>query len=225
MEPFIGQVMIWSGNFQPRGWAYCDGRILSISSNTALFSLLGTEYGGDGRTTFALPDFRGRVHVGSGQGPGLSGYRVAQQGGREKVTLTTQQLTSHTHTLHGSVAGVVTGTVSGKVTATLTPEIPLGSGVSTQAGPGLLADGSAKTGAGRDAVSIPFYTTETGSSVMAGTPIDVDQDVNLTPALSVAVSQDLAVADNGGGQAFDIRQPYLAMNYIIALEGLYPERS
>ncbi|MBD0833499.1 phage tail protein [Aestuariibaculum sediminum] len=83
-EPLIGQVVMFAGNFAPRGWALCNGQLLPISSNTALFSILGTTYGGDGRTNFALPDLRGRVVVHPGAGPGLSSYRLGQKGGDEK---------------------------------------------------------------------------------------------------------------------------------------------
>lgn len=82
-DPFIAQVVIFGGNFAPRGWAFCDGQLLAISSNTALFSILGTTYGGDGRTTFALPDLRGRAPIGPRSGPGLSSYQLGQRGGVE----------------------------------------------------------------------------------------------------------------------------------------------
>ncbi len=96
-EPFIGEVKIFAGNFAPRGWAFCEGQLISIQQNTALFSLLGTTYGGDGRTTFGLPDLRGRVPMGMGRGPGLSDRREGQKLGEENVTLTTHNLPSHTH--------------------------------------------------------------------------------------------------------------------------------
>ena len=98
MEPFIGQLMLFAGNFAPRGWALCDGQLLSIAQNTALFSILGTTYGGDGRVTFALPDLRGRVPVHAGQGPGLSFYTLGQQAGTETVTLNLTQIPTHGHT-------------------------------------------------------------------------------------------------------------------------------
>jgi len=97
-EPFIGQVTYFGGNFAPRGWAFCDGQLLAISQNDALFSILGTIYGGDGRTTFGLPDMRGRALVHAGTGPGLSPRRLGSKGGSERVTLTTNQLASHSHT-------------------------------------------------------------------------------------------------------------------------------
>lgn len=97
MEPFIGQIQAFGFNFAPRGWALCQGQLLAISQNTALFSLLGTMYGGDGRTTFGLPDLRGRVIVGYGNGPGLTPNTIGAKGGTETTTLNVTNLPSHTH--------------------------------------------------------------------------------------------------------------------------------
>ena len=97
MEPYIAQIMMFGGNFAIRGWAFCDGQLLPISQNSALFSLLGTTFGGDGRTTFGLPDLRGRVAIHPGTGPGLSDYRLGEKGGVESVTLNQTQIPSHTH--------------------------------------------------------------------------------------------------------------------------------
>ena len=96
-EPFVGEIRMFAGNFAPRGWAFCDGQLLAVSQNDALFSLLGTIYGGDGRTTFGLPDLRGRIPIHAGHGPGLSERRLGAKGGEEKVTLTVNQLPSHGH--------------------------------------------------------------------------------------------------------------------------------
>lgn len=109
MEGYIGQIILFAGNFAPRTWAFCEGQLLAISSNTALFSILGTTYGGDGRTTFALPDLRGRAGIHQGSGPGLSNYRLGQKGGVEDVTLNITQIPSHQHGLTG------TATVGGSV--------------------------------------------------------------------------------------------------------------
>src|SRR3954465_13916452 len=95
--PFIGQISLFGGNFAPRGWAFCKGQLLAISQNTALFSILGTTYGGNGQTTFALPDLRGRVPIHFGQGPGLSSYALGETGGAETTTLTVNELPAHTH--------------------------------------------------------------------------------------------------------------------------------
>lgn len=99
MEPFIGQIIMFGGNFAPRGWALCDGQLLAINSNQALFSILGTTYGGDGRTTFGLPDLRGRAPMHPGNGPGLTDRRLGQKLGVETNTLTTAQLPAHNHTV------------------------------------------------------------------------------------------------------------------------------
>ena len=96
-EPFIGEIRMFAGNFAPRGWAFCDGQLLAVNQNDALFSLLGTVYGGDGRTTFGLPECRGRVPVGQGQGPGLSNRPLGQKAGQETVTLITQNIPQHNH--------------------------------------------------------------------------------------------------------------------------------
>jgi len=97
MEGTIGEIRLFGGNFPPRNWSFCDGQLLAIPSNTALFSVLGTIYGGDGRTTFALPDLRSRVAIGAGRGPGLSNYRQGQQFGTESNTLDLSHLPAHTH--------------------------------------------------------------------------------------------------------------------------------
>ncbi len=98
MEPFIGEIIMFGGNFAPRSWAFCNGQLLAISQNTALFSILGTTYGGDGRTTFALPDLRGRSAIHAGRGPGLSTMKLGQRGGAESVTLNLLNLPNHSHT-------------------------------------------------------------------------------------------------------------------------------
>ena len=105
LEPFLGEVMPFAGNFNPRGWLRCEGQLLSIAQYNALFAVIGTAYGGDGVSTFGLPDLRGRVPVGMGQGPGLSSYSMGQKGGVESVTLTTSQMPTHTHPLQATSTG------------------------------------------------------------------------------------------------------------------------
>ena len=114
-EPFVGEIKMFAGNFAPRNYAFCDGQLLAISQNNALFSLLGTIYGGDGETTFGLPDPRGRVPLHTGQGTGLSSRPLGQRTGAEKVTLTTNQLPSHTHRAASTDAATL-GDPGGNVT-------------------------------------------------------------------------------------------------------------
>ncbi len=116
-EPFVGEIRMFAGNFAPRGWAFCDGQLLAVSQNDALFSLFGTIYGGDGRTTFGLPDLRGRIPLHQGQGPGLSDRRLGSKGGMETETITPHQLPDHTHTAQGSNSLSNSQTLTNKVLA------------------------------------------------------------------------------------------------------------
>jgi microcystin-dependent protein len=116
-EPFVGEIRMFAGNFAPRGWAFCDGQLLAVSQNDALFSLLGTIYGGDGRTTFGLPDLRGRIPLHAGTGPGLSPRRLGAKSGDENVTLTTNQLASHSHEFNANKAAATGAAPQGKMTA------------------------------------------------------------------------------------------------------------
>ena len=123
-EPFVGEIRMFAGNFAPRGWAYCDGQLLGVAQNVALFSLLGTIYGGDGRTTFGLPDLRGRIPIHAGSGPGLSPRPLGAKAGVEKVTLTTSHLASHSHDWNANTAAATGSAPQGKVTAAAAaPEI------------------------------------------------------------------------------------------------------
>ncbi len=169
-ERYLGSIALVAFDFPPNGWATCDGQLLSISQNTALFSLLGTTYGGDGITTFALPDLRGRMPVGQGQGPGTSSYSMGQRGGTETETLTISQIPQHTHVPVGSASPANTGSVSGTYWAT----------------PRLLLYSSA-------APSVPMNSVAIGST--------------------------------GANQPHDNQKPYLTINYIIALVGIFPSRS
>ncbi|WP_349369673.1 tail fiber protein [Salinarimonas sp.] len=130
MELFIASILIWAPNFAPRAWAYCGGQLLQISQNSALYSLLGTTYGGDGQVTFALPDLRSRVPIGAGMGPGpgLSDYRLGQRGGVEEVTLTQASMPSHSHPAQGEIRAFDTPATSsspqaGEVLATASSEV------------------------------------------------------------------------------------------------------
>lgn len=120
-EPFVGEIRMFAGNFAPRGWAFCDGQLLAVSQNDALFSLLGTIYGGDGRTTFGLPDLRGRIPIHAGSGPGLSSRRLGAKFGTEGETITVNQLPSHGHSLQAT-------------STTATQRQPVGSALATSQG-------------------------------------------------------------------------------------------
>jgi microcystin-dependent protein len=168
-EPFVAEIRIFAGNFAPRGWAFCNGQLLPVSQNTALFSLIGTTYGGDGRTTTALPNLEGRAPMQPGHGPGLTSRRLGERGGVEMVTLTEAQMPTHNHTLEGTRE----------------------SGDNVNPANHYLARGTA------------MYLTPQNLGDMA----------------------EQTLPDTGGSQAHNNMQPYLTMNYIIALVGLYPSRS
>lgn len=187
MDQLLGQIMLFAGNFAPRGWAFCDGQLLAISQNSALFSILGTTYGGDGRTTFALPDLRGRVAVHKGNGPGLSPYILGEKGGVEDVTLNTLQIPSHSH---------IAGSVS----------LPVSSSEATSSDPVGQVLASAMTYISREAT--------------ASTNVYADADMansNMKTAGSTGAT--------GGSQSHTNVQPYLATNYIIAVQGTFPSRN
>lgn len=180
IDPYLGNVTIFAGTFAPRSWMFCQGQLLSIAQNTALFALIGTYYGGDGQTTFALPDFRGRKAIHPGQGPGLSSYTHAEAGGAESVTLTLSNLAQHNH-----VVNTLTGTplASTDVTGTSTPGATV-----------VPASGQMVYGVNEG------YKTGTYSG-------------NTTTQAA------------GGNQPVPTIVPYLAMNYIIAVEGIFPSRN
>jgi microcystin-dependent protein len=171
-EPFIAEIRIFAGNFAPRSWAFCNGQLLPISQNTALFSLIGTTYGGDGRTTTALPNLQGKAVMHPGLGPGLTSRRLGQGGGVETVTLSEAQMSSHSHSWQSIVSPA-------------NDDEPL--------------DKLAARGAGLGA-----YTDSTNNIVA--------MDPN-------------TLANTGDNQSHNNLQPFLAINYIIALQGLYPSRS
>lgn len=173
LNPFLGQILAVPYNFAPRGWAFCNGQILPISQNTALFSLLGTAYGGNGQTTFALPDLRGRVPIQAGQGPGLSDYDVGEAGGAEAIALPLAGLPSHSH--------------------------------------GAL--GFARRGGASSPVGAAWAASSAGDTTYAG-----GAGANAPMSLS---STSIA----GGDQGHENRQPYLVLNYVIALQGIFPSRS
>jgi microcystin-dependent protein len=173
MDPYIAQVLMFGGSFAPQSWAYCDGSLLSIGEYSPLFSLLGTTYGGDGQQTFGLPDFRGRVAVGTGQGAGLSPVNLGDLNGSNSVSLTLNTIPSHSHTIN-----IPTTDNLG------TTDDPNGNILTSSTNPTYAASNSATGNYGGVVASI------------AGNNIPVD-----------------------------ITAPYLGMNFIICLEGIYPSRN
>lgn len=175
MDPFVAEIRIFAGNFAPRGWAFCNGQILPLSQNTALFSLLGTTYGGDGRSNFALPDLQGRAPMFYGQGPGLSLHDIGETGGSETVTLLQSEIPSHSH----------------QAKATAAP------GTSTNPTDGIWA-----VAGSRRAPTSLYSTTAAANTTMSAQ----------------------ALAPAGGGLPHNNMPPYLTMNFIIALQGVFPPR-
>jgi microcystin-dependent protein len=170
-EPFIGEIRAFGFTFAPRGWAFCNGQILPIAQNTALFALLGTTYGGNGQTTFALPNLQGRVPIHQGQGPGLSIYNLGQTGGAETVTLVSAELPTHTHSVKASSSAAASGIATNNFLAVA-----------------------------RSNIYAPIGGTAQQMSVTA-------------------------IAATGGNQPHENRQPCLAVNYCIALQGIFPSRN
>lgn len=168
-EPLMGEIKMFAGNFAPRGWALCDGQLLAISQHQALFSILGTVYGGDGRTTFALPDLRSRVPMHPGSGPGLTPRTLGEKGGEETNTLSVSQIPSHTHNVN-----VVE------------------------------EDGNE---------SIPTGNVPAGTKVL---------DKEYSSNSPNATMNSETISNTGGGQPVNNVQPYTTVNFIIALQGVFP---
>jgi microcystin-dependent protein len=175
-QPYVGEIRMFAGNFNPAGWQFCSGQLLPISQYETLFNLIGTTYGGDGQSNFALPDLRGRapVHFGTSPVSGTS-YQLAQTGGGENVTLTTQQIPSHNHPVQATTTG-----------QTLSP--------GSNAFPALTA------------------------SAQSGTAI---YDAN-TPTVNLNAN---SIGNAGGSQPHDNMQPYLVLNYIISMFGIFPSQT
>ncbi|TCL10321.1 microcystin-dependent protein [Roseivirga ehrenbergii] len=207
MDPFLGEIVMFAGNFAPRGWAFCDGQLMAISQNTALFSILGTTYGGDGRTTFALPDLRGRAAIHPGTGPGLSNYRLGQRGGVETVTLNQLQIPSHSHIAIPSTSG---GTANINATAVLHAD---------------------STGATNDPTDkFPANVPNAGPSQVKAYGSNADITMN-AGAVTVTGTVDLGtipaptIGNTGGNQWHTNIQPFECVNFIIAMVGTFPSRN
>lgn len=180
MEGTLAEIRMFAGNFAPRGWMLCQGQLLSIAQWTAVFALVGTTYGGNGQTTFGVPDLRGRAALGTGTGPGLPTVDLGEMAGTQSVTLLATNLPAHNHPLAGSVNPTANND---------------GSGLNNN-----------PTG-GRMGATGNIFTTAT------------DEQVNMAPAAS-----SLAVGITGGNQPFSNRPPYLGIEFIFCVEGIFPSR-
>lgn len=170
-EPYLGQITMFAGNFAIRGFAICQGQTLPINQNTALFSILGTTYGGDGRTTFRLPDLRGRIAMQQGQGPGLPDYQLGESGGSYQKTLNINEMPSHNHN-----------------------------------------------------VRMPSNSEEARSDDPDGMFPAVNNEEAFDPISNTEMAP-LNCSNTGGSQSFSIQNPFLAINFLIALTGVFPSRS
>jgi len=290
-QPFIGQIVLVGFNFAPPGWAFCNGQLLPIAEYDALFALIGTTYGGDGQTTFALPDLQGRVPIHQGQGPGLQNYLIGEVSGVEQVTITATQMPQHTHALDGSA---ITATVrcrngagnqltpvasvpamdpspaftDASLTTGLTPvravhitelrarvdafraSTGLGAypwtdpaitpGVTPVRAQHLIDLRTALTQAcAAGGYSAPVYAEPIvagATSIKASHITELRNVLRLTPYSSAAADSTMAsgtiqlggtvsLAQTGGNQPHSNLQPYLAMNYLIALFGIFPPQN
>jgi microcystin-dependent protein len=170
-DPFLAEIRIFPFSFAPKGWAFCDGQLLPLSQNTALFSLLGTSYGGDGKSNFALPDLQGSAALATGEGPGMTERFLGEQGGAESVTLLDTEIPMHSHTFNTSVRAADT------------------------LDPGTLAPGTGNN----------MYASAAGATMKTAAP--------------------QAMAAGGGSQPHNNMQPYLTLNFCIAMQGIYPPRT
>ncbi|MFC3120772.1 phage tail protein [Agaribacter flavus] len=204
-SPYIGGMCAFGGNYSIRGWLKTDGQLLPISSNTALFSILGTTYGGDGRTTFALPDLRGRSAIGSGRGPGLLDYRLGQKGGAETHILTQAQLAGHTHGAVTTVSSVANDSGSSAVlralAASADTNVPTGA---------VLANSPARE---------EIYSSGVPNVDMDSSAIDLSLNVQVNSTATTTIST------TGNSSAFNVRGPYLTVTWLIATQGLFPPRN
>jgi len=185
-DPFVGEIRAFGFNYAPMNWAFCSGQSIEISQNQVLFCLLGTYYGGDGVRYYQLPDLRGRVAIGQGRGPGLSDRNLSQTGGQERVTLTANQMPSHSHAItHSLKAELRCSDSSGKNTSPVDATIA-------------------------EAENNAFNDDSPNQDMKSG---------------SVTLEGDITAQNSGDSLPHDNMQPYLVINYCIALNGIFPPRN
>ncbi len=223
MDAFMGTILAVGFNFAPRGWVFCNGQTVPISQNSAMFALLGTMYGGDGQVTFGIPDLRGRAAVGSqGNGPGINPVSQGEKAGTNTVTvigtgavniaLTSANLPSHTHTATFDSTSLVANTVLNAGSATTGGQTP-------QVGGGLTATAGGQSGA---AIYLPANTAPSNPVALGGISTTMSGGgVTVNPT---GTGQPLAAPVQTQATS-SIMQPYLGLNYIIAMEGIFPSRN
>lgn len=196
----MGSIMAWSAGYAPKNWLFCQGQLLPISQNSALFALLGINYGGDGRITFALPNLAGRTIIGTGQGQDTSSYNLGEISGTEKVTLLNSQLPMHTH---AAALGQLT-------VSSLTVQASNAQATASQA---LVTTNT---------IAAPY---DIGNATAIAGFNNATPNTNLnTGSGSASVTGSVTVTVAGGNQPFDVVQPYLALNWIICIYGFFPPR-
>ncbi len=213
MEGYVGEIRYFAGNFEPMNWAFCRAQVITIQSNTALFSILGTYYGGNGTTTFGLPDLQGRVAIGTGAGPGLTPRYVGDKSGTENVSISLLNLPAHTHT------AVFTPSVSG---ATITATLSVSSKVATDSvigtnGSNTLGTTNVTDGSGIPA-NVQTYAADAAPTVsLSGLTVSASGGSATTGTVTTAIT--------GTGGAISNMQPFLGLNPIICLRGYFPARN
>ncbi|MCZ4694167.1 phage tail protein [Ancylomarina euxinus] len=194
MEAFIAFIGLWPVSWAPKYWSFCWGQLISLSQNPSLYSLIGVNYGGDGRNNFGLPDFRGRVPVGAGVGPGLASYQLGMKYGFERIVLNEAQMPSHNHqaTIDGLEIQFMASTLAG-----------------TESTPG--ANNATTIGATKKAMGAGdmLYNTENPTVALNGVSIE---------------GGDILISNSGDDQYVENRQPFNTVNYIICMDGVYPQR-
>lgn len=204
-DAYLGTLCLFGGNFTIRGYASAQGQLLPISSNTALFSLYGTTYGGDGRTTFALPDLRGRSPIGQGTGPGLDSIALGQRGGSPTHTLSVLEMPSHSH----NAATTVVNTSDTSASSAALRALAAGADTNNPTG-GVLANSPRREN---------IYNSGTPNVDMSADAIVLDVQVSVSSTATTTVFPD------GGSRSFNIRSPYLGMNWLVATQGIFPSRN
>lgn len=218
MDSYIGTIMAWAPDFAPMDWMFCQGQSLPVSQYQALYSLIGIKYGGDGRTNFNLPDLRGRIPVGAGVNPKTNTpYIQGEVGGLERYTLNSTNLPQHIHTINSTATATAnTANVSMNIS------IPVVGTYSTDTRVDI-PDSNASLGVSRSAANQAIYAYSNGDTTSSLKPFTATSTVTV-PAQNVTVTST-CVPSSTPAAAFDVRQPYLCVNYIICVNGLYPMRN